>query len=403
MTLKLLEFLTYLCCGIICLVMGIVLLGVHYDYSEVSSKGYASGKKFVAYAAFLDVFNDAAVIFLQNFHADYLLVNYYLSPLIFFFQALMGASSMLFLLRYPRITMKKVYLFLIPVLLVSTAHYAGFFIRYGFVFDVELYSEYVMTSFSRILRYMLYAIIFVELGYLGMWLVEGCRSYNRMIGAYYSGNDMLKNKKLTSVLYAYFLYLALSAVNLLSFSEEIIMVQMWVTTALFIVFAIALINLQRLFSLVSPAFTYQQELLETETPQKSPAAHKSEAAEPAEQDKTPGKSASIDEIVRTWMNSSKKLYLQEGLTLGDTANQMGISQRLLSDFLNNIYDMNFNSWINGLRIEEIQKQLASGTKSSMAELAQMAGFADASAMSKAFKKITGMTPSHYRASHVDKC
>ena len=403
MTLKLLEFLTYLCCGIICLVMGIVLMSVHYDYSEVSHKGYASVKKFVAYAAFLEVFNDATVIFLQNFHADYLLVNYFLSPLIFFFQALMGASSMLFLLRYPRITMRNVYMFLVPVVLVSLAHYAGFFILYGFVFDVDLYSEYEMTTFSRILRYMLYVIIFVELGYLGVWLMDGCRSYNRIIGAYYSGNDMLKNKKLTSVLYAYFLYLVFSAVELLSFSEEIILVQMWVTTALFIVFAIALINLQRLFSIVSPAFTYQPELMETMSPRGAGIVSEPESAKAAGDMKTSARSASIDEIVRTWMSSSKKMYLQEGLTLGDTANQMGISQRLLSDFLNNIYDMNFNSWINGLRIEEIQKQLASGTKSSMAELAQMAGFADASAMSKAFKKITGETPSHYRASHVEKC
>lgn len=394
MTLKSFEFLTYLCCGVICLVLGVVLLGVKYDYSENSREGFRPVKNFVAYATFMEVFLYAVVILLQNFHTDFLLVNYFLAPLIFFFQVFLCASSMLMLMRYPQVTLRNQILFVIPVAVLALAHYGGFFMAHGFVFDVDMYDSYVHTVYSSVLHCLLNAVIVVELGCLGVWLVKACRNYNSMIENWYSGNEQVRNRKLTSILYGFFLYFVLSEINLLWFSELASAVITWIVTILFMVFVISLINLQRLFSIVSPAFTYRQELL-SEDLKKDGGSRE----EPEENRRTMSceKSASIDEIVRTWSASPHKYFLQEGITLGITASQMGISQRLLSDFLNTVYDMNFNSWINGLRIQEIRRHLEEGTRLQMGELAQMAGFADASAMSKAFKKITGVTPTQYKA------
>ena len=105
---------------------------------------------------------------------------------------------------------------------------------------------------------------------------------------------------------------------------------------------------------------------------------------------------SIDSIVTDWKKRSVKQYLKEGITLADVAKSMGVSPRLLSDFLNNVYDMNFNSWINSLRINDVQAKMLAEPKLTLAELADYSGFTDASALSKAFKKVTGLTPSAYR-------
>ena len=69
-------------------------------------------------------------------------------------------------------------------------------------------------------------------------------------------------------------------------------------------------------------------------------------------------------------------------------------------FLNNVYGMNFNLWINSLRVEEIRKMLDAGNKSSLSELAHLSDFTDASALSKAFKKIVGVSPTQYKAALV---
>ena len=112
------------------------------------------------------------------------------------------------------------------------------------------------------------------------------------------------------------------------------------------------------------------------------------------------KCSSFESVVTAWRENENKYFMRDGLTLGDTADQMGLNPRHLSDFLNSVYGMNFNLWINSLRVEEIRKMLDAGNKSSLSELAQLSGFTDASALSKAFKKIVGVSPTQYKAALV---
>ncbi len=67
-----------------------------------------------------------------------------------------------------------------------------------------------------------------------------------------------------------------------------------------------------------------------------------------------------------------------------------------SKYLNNVMGMNFNSWINSMRIEEVKEQIEKSPETAMVEIAQHAGFTDSSAMTKVFKRVTGMTPTQYR-------
>lgn len=393
MTQDIFEFFTYLCCGVVDLVLGIVLLGVRFGYSDDSDKDYFVVKKYVAFASFLEVLVFIAILALKIVGTNFLMVNHFLAPLVLFFQLFMCASAMLHFMRFPRITQKNQTLLLLPVLLIAFVHYAGFFVKNGLIIDVQEYTRYVHDGFSNTLRYLLLLVITVDVCFLGTWLVQSCIRYNKMLRNYYSGNELVGNKKLMSVRIAFFMYFLLGGINLLWLSELASAIIMLVITVLFCFFVIDLINLQSLFSAVSPAFTYQQELIAQDIENEL----KKEEVNIVNDVKNNAKSSSFESIVTAWKENENKYFMRDGLTLGDTADQMGLNPRHLSDFLNNVYGMNFNLWINSLRVEEIRKMLDAGNKSSLSELAHLSGFTDASALSKAFKKIVGVSPTQYKA------
>lgn len=393
MTRDIFEFFTYLCCGVVDLVLGIVLLGVRFGYSDDSDKDYFVVKKYVAFASFLEVLVFIAILALQIVGTNFLMVNHFLAPLVLFFQLFMCASAMLHFMRFPRITQRNQTLLLLPVLLIAFVHYAGFFVKNGLIIDVQEYTRYVHDGFSNTLRYLLLLVITVDVCFLGTWLVQSCIRYNKMLRNYYSGNELVGNKKLMSVRIAFFMYFLLGGINLLWLSELASAIIMLVITVLFCFFVIDLINLQSLFSAVSPAFTYQQELIAQDIENEL----KKEEVNIVNDVKNNAKSSSFESIVTAWKENENKYFMRDGLTLGDTADQMGLNPRHLSDFLNSVYGMNFNLWINSLRVEEIRKMLDAGNKSSLSELAHLSGFTDASALSKAFKKIVGVSPTQYKA------
>ena len=104
----------------------------------------------------------------------------------------------------------------------------------------------------------------------------------------------------------------------------------------------------------------------------------------------------VEDIVRVWSGSDDKPYLKDGITLASAAAQMGISPRFLSSYINDIYEVNFNTWINMLRIDFVKAELKKGTAMTMSELALKAGFSELAAMSRVFKRLEGETPSQFR-------
>ena len=107
-------------------------------------------------------------------------------------------------------------------------------------------------------------------------------------------------------------------------------------------------------------------------------------------------SATIDDIVNHWTQRSDHPYLREGITVVQVAEEMGISPRLLSQYINNVRHFNFNTWINQLKVTEVKRLIDANNDMSLLLIANRTGFTDASAMSKIFKTITGMSPSTYR-------
>lgn len=420
MSLKLMEFLVYLCSGMICLVLGMVLIGVRTRENN-GSNNFRFVLRSIAFAAFLDVLFDVVVIYLQWLKVDYVVTNHFFAPLIMYSQIFLGVGAMLKLFKSEKVNLRNMLLLVSPVF-VLTVLYILAFIRETDSITLASYVEFIKLGSANFLSGTLLVCLLIELMVVGFWLYREMSRYNRLLGDYYTDNHIEDGHKVYSIMLAFTIYIV---TTFFFFSENAVhrLVTMSLNTCLFVLFTVVLINLQHIFNLVSPAFTYNEsphknkdtftvagdvndnedfmdsDMIPELSPIEETASDVQEPAETASDTETPDRRR-IDEIVKQWSESPDKLYLTEGITLSSAADSMGVSPRLLSDFLNNIYEMNFNTWIKSLRVEEVKRLLRqTWPKMTLLDIAALTGFPDASSMSKAFKLFTGMTPSAYRTSN----
>lgn len=418
MSLKLMEFLVYLCSGMICLVLGMVLIGVRTRENN-GTHNFRFVLRSIAISAFLDVLFDAVVIWLQWVKVDYAVTNHFFAPLIMYGQIFLGVGAVLKLFRSEKVNLRNLFLLVSPVF-VLTVLYIVAFLRETDSITLASYVEFIKLGSANFLSGTLLVCLLVELLFVGFWLYREMSRYNRLLGDYYTDNHIEDGHKVYSIMLAFITYIVTTFFFFFSGNPIHRLVIMGLNTGLFVLFTVVLVNLQHIFNLVSPAFTYHdvpQKKKDTFTvagdvndsedfmdsdmiPEPSlveeTASDVLEPAETAFDTETPDRRR-IDEIVKQWSESPDKLYLTEGITLSSAADCMGVSPRLLSDFLNNIYEMNFNTWIKSLRVEEVKRLLRqTEPKMTLLDIAALTGFPDASSMSKAFKLFTGVTPSAYR-------
>lgn len=95
---------------------------------------------------------------------------------------------------------------------------------------------------------------------------------------------------------------------------------------------------------------------------------------------------------------SQQLFLDSGLTIDRLAEILSCHKHHLSQILNDRLGMSFNEYINTKRVEASKEMLSNPAKNvfTIASIAYDAGFNSLSTFNDVFKKITGLTPSHYR-------
>lgn len=412
------EFLVYLCSGMICLVLGMVLIGVRTRENN-GTHNFRFVLRSIAISAFLDVLFDAVVIWLQWVKVDYAVTNHFFAPLIMYGQIFLGVGAVLKLFRSEKVNLRNLLLLVSPVF-VLTVLYIVAFLRESDSITLASYVEFIKLGSANFLSGTLLVCLLLELLVVGFWLYREMSRYNRLLGDYYTDNHIEDGHKVYSIMLAFITYIVTTFFFFFSGNPIHRLVIMGMNTGLFVLFTVVLINLQHIFNLVSPAFTYH------EVPQKNKdtftvAGDVNDSEDFMDSDMIPEPSfveetgsdvqtsvdttsateatdrRRIDEIVKQWSESPDRLYLTEGITLSSAADSMGVSPRLLSDFLNNIYEMNFNTWIKSLRVDEVKRLLRQNEpKMTLLDIAALTGFPDASSMSKAFKLFTGVTPSAYR-------
>lgn len=92
----------------------------------------------------------------------------------------------------------------------------------------------------------------------------------------------------------------------------------------------------------------------------------------------------------------EKFYRDENLSLKSLSEALEITPHQLSELLNNVFNKNFNQYINGFRIREAQNLLLENLHRNTLSIAYDTGFNSYSVFHSAFKNETGMTPGEYR-------
>jgi len=99
----------------------------------------------------------------------------------------------------------------------------------------------------------------------------------------------------------------------------------------------------------------------------------------------------------------KKIYRDDKLTLISLSDVLKITPHQLSWVINQKMNRTFPSLINLYRVEEVKKKLAKSgrNEATILQAAFESGFSTKTSFNKAFKKITGLTPSQYRDKHLN--
>lgn len=93
-----------------------------------------------------------------------------------------------------------------------------------------------------------------------------------------------------------------------------------------------------------------------------------------------------------------KLHLNESLNLTEMANGVGITNKKLSELLNQHLDTNFYNLINEYRVKEVKERLKTvdSGKYTLLSIAYDSGFQSKASFNRIFKQKTGVSPVHYR-------
>ena len=91
-------------------------------------------------------------------------------------------------------------------------------------------------------------------------------------------------------------------------------------------------------------------------------------------------------------------YRDGELKLEQLAQSLAMTLHELSQLINESHGVNFQEYLNRYRVEDLKRSLRDPANSgtSILDLALAAGFNSKSALNRAFKRQTGMTPSEYR-------
>ena len=161
MSLKLMEFLVYLCSGMICLVLGMVLIGVRTRENN-GSHNFRFVLRSIAFAAFLDVLFDVVVIYLQWLKVDYVVANHFFAPLIMYSQIFFGVGAMLKLFRSEKVNLRSMLLLVSPVF-VLTVLYILAFLRETDSITLASYEEFIKLGSANFLSGTLLVCLLIEL------------------------------------------------------------------------------------------------------------------------------------------------------------------------------------------------------------------------------------------------
>lgn len=116
----------------------------------------------------------------------------------------------------------------------------------------------------------------------------------------------------------------------------------------------------------------------------------------------PTTSSELDSRMDLWAQDPNKYFLHDNINVLQVAEMIKVKPRLLSDYLNTVKGINFNQYINTLRIEEAKRMILEDKSRTFNDIAVYTGFSSAATFCKTFKRVTGITPTQYKQQNCSK-
>ncbi|NQX90623.1 MAG: AraC family transcriptional regulator [Flavobacteriales bacterium] len=99
-----------------------------------------------------------------------------------------------------------------------------------------------------------------------------------------------------------------------------------------------------------------------------------------------------------------EIYTNKNLKISDLAGKLGVSEKELSAFIHETYQLSFSDYLNLQRVEKVKTLLTQSDqdKYTLVAISEQAGFSSKSSFYAVFKKVTGQSPAQFRKSILDK-
>lgn len=197
----------------------------------------------------------------------------------------------------------------------------------------------------------------------------------------------------TTVLYATSL---LTVVVIIS-TRAIVFLGIFVFLAL-IFYVVSFVSLGANVTTISEVID-DDELIDAETVTGAAETRTQDAGESG-QDKdtlTPEQIQMVEAAIDRWR--SNRGFNVQNLTSTSMAQCIGISKRMLSQYLSQQLGTTFRVWLSNLRIEEVKRMLLEHPDYSNENIAEACGFSSRNYLQNKFKDATGFTPSEWIENH----
>lgn len=386
--------------------------------SEGKIESFSMARMCLAGSSFLEGVLSFFTIFRILNGYDYLPLNYFTNPLFLFFGICFDLTASIYLLHGKRLSVRAIIAFIMPVVCIWLTHILVYIPLHGLTLSAGVYNAFLETPPAIFTCYMLYITLVIEgLGIL--WFVsKQITVFRQHIDNYYIGENKSRSRWLIAVGLSIILYYVVCIIDIALSNRMLDNIFMWIRSFVVLLNSMAFIMCRTVYWDIKPAFADMEVdhgyIFEPSTkprpanpspnnPNVSVSTDLTDIANrklpESQQQKQEGIESTIDRIVTEWTGRPDKPYLKESITIMQVADQMGLSTRLLSNYINNVKGRNFNAWINFLKVEETKRVLLEDRSRPLGEIAYEMGFTDSASLSKIFKSIEGIPPSVYRQRH----
>ena len=391
------DFL-YWVVAISAIVIGIFLLSIKYD-GHLDQGSYRSIRLLLAVGTFLDALICLVSGFCTKIGYDPIVLDQHFVPIIFNFQLSLMAYAMMGLLHLRHINRFTPLVYNISAVVATITIFVSYYIWSEGVFAWDIYVDFIKNcTFIRWFRTIYVVYLVLALIRTCVHLIRASHRYIHIVENYFSEEEVMSGRRLSGSVYLFVVYFLCSALIFFIPNDLVNQIIELIITGCLMMFAIMIINLHNTYFKIYPPHNLAEMLQSLEDRKNGVTTEVKE--EPKVETKVESARTimrgGIEDIITEWAQREDKPFVQESLTLLDVAEDTKLSPRLLSEFLNKYYKVNFCTWINTLRIEEVKRLLVERPNLSLAEISMMVGFSDPASLSKIFKKIVNESPSAYK-------